>query len=61
MGFRWFNFIGFLMLFVGLFLNELVFLNIWYGANFSLVLVAAAYYGAALWLSLWGGLRAQGA
>ncbi len=59
MGIHWFNFIGFLMLFIGLFLNELVFLNIWYNTNFSLVFVATAYYGIALWLSLWGGARPQ--
>ncbi|MGE0642494.1 MAG: hypothetical protein AB7P24_02360 [Nitrospira sp.] len=59
MGLRWFNFIGFLMLFVGLFLNELVFLNIWYGANYFLAFVAAVYYGGAVCLSLWGGSRLQ--
>lgn len=59
MGLRWFNVIGFLMLFLGLFFNELVFLNVWYDANFSLVFVAAVYYGVALWLSLWGGIHAQ--
>lgn len=59
MGLRWFNFIGFLMLFVGLFLNELVFLNIWYGANYFLAFVAAVYYAGAVWLSLWGGSRLQ--
>lgn len=56
---RWFNLVGALMLFIGLFLNELVFLNIWNGMNFSLVLVAVVYYGVALWLSLWGGSRTQ--
>lgn len=59
MGLHWFNFIGFLMLFVGLFLNELVFLNIWYGANYFLAFVAAVYYAGAVWLSLWGGPRLQ--
>lgn len=57
MGLRWFNFIGFLMLLAGLFLNELVFLNIWYGANYFLAIVAALYYACAVWLSLWGGTR----
>lgn len=57
MGLRWFNFIGFLMLLAGLFLNELVFLNIWYGANYFLAIAAAIYYACAVWLSLWGGTR----
>lgn len=61
MGLRWFNFVGFLMLFAGLFLNELVFLNVWYDMNFFLAIIAAAYYGVALTLSLWGGLRPQAA
>ncbi len=56
---RWFNLIGALMLFVGLFLNEVVFLNVWNDMNFSLVFVAAVYYAVALWLSLWGGPRPQ--
>ena len=56
---RWFNFVGALMLFFGLFLNELVFLNLWHDMNFSLVIVAAMYYAVALWLSLWGGSRPQ--
>jgi len=56
---RWFNFVGFLMLFAGLFLNELVFLNVWYEMNFFLAIIAAVYYGAALTLSLWGGQRPQ--
>ena len=43
------------MLFAGLFLNELVFLNIWYGANYFLGCVAAVYYIGAVWLSLWDG------
>jgi len=49
------------MLFIGLFLNEFVFLNVWYNMNFSLVIVAIAYYGIALGLSLWGGSRPQAA
>lgn len=56
---RWFNFVGALMLFLGLFLNELVFLNVWNDMNFSLIVVAAVYYGVALWLSLWGGSHTQ--
>jgi hypothetical protein len=57
MALYWFNFLGFLMLFVGLFLNEVVFLNWWYNSNPSLIAVALAYYVTAIWLSLWGGLR----
>ena len=56
---RWFNFIGFLMLMVGLFLNELVFLNIWYDMNFFLAFIAVVYYGVAVGLSLWGGAPSQ--
>ncbi|MGE0468780.1 MAG: hypothetical protein AB7L09_08435 [Nitrospira sp.] len=59
MGIRWFNFIGFGMLFLALFLNEVVYLNVWYESNFFLVFVAAVYFGVALWLSLWGGSRPQ--
>jgi hypothetical protein len=58
-GLRWFNFVGFLMLFLGLFLNEIVFLNVWHGANYFLAFVAAVYYVGAVWLSLWGGSRLQ--
>lgn len=49
------------MLFFGLFLNELVFMNVWYDMNFSLVFIAAVYYAVALWISLWGGSRTQAA
>ena len=61
MGLHWVNLVGALMLFIGLFLNELVFLNVWYNMNFPLVIVAIAYYGIALGLSLWGGSRPQAA
>ena len=59
MGFRWFNFIGFLMLLLALFLNEVVYLNVWYDFNFSVVAPAILYLSIALWLSLWGGPRRQ--
>ena len=49
---RWFNLIGFTMLFSALFLNELVYLNVWYGSNFFLIAVALAYLGTATWLSV---------
>lgn len=55
MGFRWFNFIGFLMLFFALFLNEIVYFNVWYDFNFfSVIVPALVYLGVGLWLSLWG-------
>jgi hypothetical protein len=55
MGFRWFNFIGFLMLLFALFLNEIVYFNVWYDFNFSVIVPAILYLGVGLWLSLWGG------
>lgn len=38
MGLRWFNFVGFFMLFAALFLNEVIYLNVWHDSNFFLVL-----------------------
>ncbi len=61
MGFRWFNIIGFLMLLSALFLNEVVYLNVWYNLNFVVIVPAILYLGIALWLSLWGGPRRQDA
>ncbi len=61
MGFRWFNIIGFLMLLFALFLNEVVYLNVWYNLNFSVIVPAIVYLGVALWLSLWGGPHSQDA
>ena len=49
---RWFNLIGFAMLFFALFLNEVVYLNVWYESNFFLIPVALAYLGTAIWLSV---------
>jgi len=61
-GFRWFNIIGFLMLLFALFLNEVVYLNVWYDFNFfSVIVPAIVYLGVALWLSLWGGSHPQSA
>jgi hypothetical protein len=57
MAFRWFNMIGFLMLLCALFLNEIVYMNVWYGLNFVLIVPAILYLGAGVWLSLWGGTR----
>lgn len=59
MGLRWFNLLGFVMLFLALFFNEVVYLNVWHESNFFLVAVAIAYFGTALWLSLWGGSNHQ--
>lgn len=61
MGYRWFNIIGFLMLLSVLFLNEIVYLNVWYNLNFSVIVPAIVYLGIGLWLSLWGGPRPQNA
>lgn len=61
MGYRWFNIIGFLMLLAALFLNEVVYLNVWYNLNFAVIIPAILYLGVALWLSLWGGPRRQNA
>ncbi|HSA86273.1 MAG TPA: hypothetical protein VLE46_08830 [Nitrospira sp.] len=56
MGFRWFNFIGFGMLLFALFLNEIVYFNVWYDFNLSVIVPAILYLGVGLWLSLWGGV-----
>jgi hypothetical protein len=57
--FHWFNLIGSLMLLFALFLNEVVYLNVWYDSNFALIVPAILYLGVGLWLSLWGGPRRQ--
>jgi hypothetical protein len=49
---RWFNVIGFAMLFSALFFNELVYLNVWYDFNLLTIFPAIAYLALALWLSL---------
>lgn len=59
MGFRWFNIIGALMLLFALFLNEVVYLNVWYDFNFYVIIPAILYLGVGIWLSLWGGTRRQ--
>ncbi len=55
MGFRWFNLIGFLMLLSALFLNEVVYFNVWYDFNFAVIVPAIVYLGVGIWLSLWSG------
>jgi hypothetical protein len=57
--FHWFNLIGSLMLLLALFLNEVVYLNVWYDSNFTLIIPAILYLGVGLWLSLWEGPRRQ--
>jgi hypothetical protein len=57
--FRWFNIVGSLMLLFALFFNEVVYLNVWYDSNFTLIVPAILYLGVGLWLSLWGGPRCQ--
>ncbi len=59
MAFQWFNIIGALMLLFALFLNEVVYLNVWYNSNFMLIIPAILYLGVGLWLSLWGGPSPQ--
>ena len=59
MALRRFNIIGFLMLLFALFLNEVVYLNVWYDSNFMVIVPAILYLGVGLWLSLWGGPRRQ--
>ncbi len=59
MAFRWFNIIGSLMLLFALFLNEVVYLNVWYDSNFMVIVPGILYLGVGLWLSLWGGPRRQ--
>ncbi len=53
MGLRWFNVLGFVMLFLALFLNEVAYLNVWHNSNYLLVAVAIAYLVVALCLSSW--------
>jgi len=49
------------MLLFALFLNEVVYLNVWYDSNFTLIIPAILYLGVGLWLSLWEGPRRQAA
>lgn len=51
MGLSWFNVLGFVMLIVALFLNQVFYLNLWHRSNFFLIAAAIAYMGTALWLS----------
>ncbi|MBL8073405.1 MAG: hypothetical protein JNL29_03480 [Nitrospira sp.] len=59
MAIRWFNLIGFAMLFGALFFNEVVYLNVWYDFNLFTIFPAIIYLAIGLWLSLWGGTSYQ--
>ncbi len=59
MAIRWFNLIGFAMLFGALFFNEVVYLNVWYNFNLLTIIPAIAYLALGVWLSLWGGSSYQ--
>ena len=59
MAFRWYNIIGSLMLLFALFLNEIMYLNVWYGLNFALIVPVLVYLGIGVWLSLREGPRCQ--
>lgn len=59
MAIRWFNIIGFVMLFSALFFNEVVYLNVWYQFNLLTIVPAIAYLAVALWLSLREGSSPQ--
>ncbi|OYT19817.1 MAG: hypothetical protein CCU26_09405 [Nitrospira sp. UW-LDO-01] len=54
MAIRWFNVIGFVMLFSALFFNEVVYLNVWYDFNLSTIFPAIIYLAVGIWLSLRG-------
>lgn len=57
---RWYNFLGFAMLFFALFFNELFLgMNTWYEVNFGAVIVAIVYMTVAVALSLWTSLSPQ--
>ena len=52
MAIRWFNVIGFVMLFSALFFNEVVYLNVWYDFKLSTIFPAVIYLALGIWLSL---------
>lgn len=57
---RWYNFVGFTMLFLALFFNELFLgMNTWYEINFGAIVVAIVYMTVAVALSLWTSLSPQ--
>jgi len=59
MAIRWFNLIGFAMLFGALFFNEVVYLNVWYDFNLLTIIPAIIYLALGVWLSLWTGSSYQ--
>ena len=52
---RWFNFVGFGMLLVGIYFDSWMYLYMWERFNGVLLVVFAMYIVVALGLSLWGG------
>lgn len=57
---QWYNWIGFLMLFLALLLNELFLgINAWYELNLGAVIFGVIYLLAGATLSLWPGPRHQ--
>jgi hypothetical protein len=51
----WFNWVGILMLLLGLAINEWVFLTAWYDFNIMWGIGIGSYYAVALGLSMWEG------
>jgi len=62
MDMHWYNWIGFLMLFLALLLNELFLgINAWYELNLGAVILAIVYLVVGATLALWPGPRHQNA
>ena len=57
---RWFNWVGILMLVLGLGINEAVFFSAWSDFTFMWVIGVGSYFIVALGLSLWGGPTREG-
>lgn len=52
---RWFNWVGILMLVLGLAINEALFFYAWTDFNIMWVIGLGSYFVVALGLCLWGG------
>ncbi|MBH0179989.1 MAG: hypothetical protein HP491_19540 [Nitrospira sp.] len=52
---RWFNWVGMLMLVLGLAINEAVFFYVWTDFHILWAIGLGSYFVVALGLSLWGG------
>ena len=62
MDMHWYNWIGFLMLFLALLLNELFLgINAWYELNLGAVILAIVYLVVGAALALWPSSRHQSA